>query len=709
MFAIYKREAASFFQSVIGWLFLAATLAMFGLYFYVYNLAYGSPYLSNTLSATTVLMLITIPVLTMRVLAEEQKAKTDQLILTAPVSVGKIVMGKYLALASVFSIAVVVMGMAPLFLEMFGEVPLKQCYVAVLGYWLFGLTCIAIGTFISAITESQVIAAVLTFAVLFAGYMMAGITQVISSTGNIITRILNGFNLTNGMDSFFNGILDIKALVYYLSLILLFLFFTAQAIQKRRWSMSTKKMKLGVFSSGMIAAALAAAIAANLTASQLPEKISVIDMTAQKLYSITKDTEKILDGLKEDITIYVLAKKDSQDETLLKTLERYQDYSKHIKVEYKDPAVSPSFYKEYTDTALTSNSLIVVGENRSKVIDYNNIYETEIDYTTYQQNVTGYDGEGQITSALSYVTSESASVMYQITGHDEYGLSGTFADALTKQNIELKSLNLLENDAVPEDASCIFLLAPAKDYSEDDVKKIEEYLQKGGKAVIAANYVEEELSNFEKILEAYDVTIEPGIVVEGNTSNYYQSPYYLFPEIGSDAVTANAADGYIFAPFCQGLNYPETEEGEENSSGIIYTPLLTTSTDSFAKKDVTTADDYSKGEKDTDGPFAVGLHVSKALEEEGKSTELYVFGGMNLFTDNASQQVYGNNLKLFTGITSQYTQGEPESVIPVKSYTVSQLTVNQTVVTAGMLILLIVIPLGLLAAGIIIWMRRRKR
>lgn len=482
------------------------------------------------------------------------------------------------------------MGIAPLFLRIFGEVPLKQCYVAVLGYWLFGMTCIAIGTFISAITESQVIAAVLTFVVLFAGYMMAGITQVISSTGTIITRLLNGFNLTNGMDSFFNGILDIEALVYYLSLILLFLFFTTQAIQKRRWSMSTKKMKLGVFSSGMIAAALAAAIAVNLTASQLPKKISAIDMTAQKLYSITKDTEKILDGLKEDITIYVLAKKDSQDEMLLKTLERYQDYSKHIKVEYKDPAVSPSFYKEYTDTALTSNSLIVVGENRSKVIDYNNIYEPEIDY---------------------------------------------------------------------------------------------------------------------KILEAYQVTIESGIVVEGNTSSYYKNPYYLLLEVGSDPVTANTTDGYIFAPFCQGLNYPKTEEEEENS--ITYTPLLTTSADSFAKKDITTADDYSKGEKDTDGPFAVGLRVSKALGEEGKSIELYVFGGVNLFTDNASQQVYGNNLNLFTGITSQCTQGEPESVIPVKSYTVSQLTVNQTIVTAGMLILLVVIPLGLLAAGIIIRMRRRKR
>lgn len=708
MWPIYKREVRSFFQSVIGWLFLAAILGLFGLYFYVYNLAYGSPYLSDTLSATTVIMLIAVPVLTMRVLAEERKGKTDQLVLTAPVSIWNIVLGKYLALATVFSIAVAVMGITPLFLRIFGTVPLKECYVAVFGYWLFGMTCIAIGTFISSVTESQVIAAVLTFAILFLGYMMTGITQVVSSTGNILTKILNCFNLTEGMNSFLQGCFDIKALVYYISLIMLFLFFTVQSIQKRRWSMNTKKIKLGVFSTGMIAVALAAAVLLNMAASQLPEKIASIDVTSQKLYSITKDTEKILDKLEEDITIYVLVKKGNQDNNLEKTLKRYEDYSKHITVEYKDPSVSPSFYKEYTDTALTSNSLIVVGKERSKVIDYNNIYEYSTDYSTYQQSVSGYDGEGQITSAISYVTSEDTSVMYAITGHNEYSLSGTFTDALEKQNVELKTLSLLENDTIPEDAACIFLLAPEKDYSEDDVNKVLAYLEKGGKAVIASNYAEEDLSNFEKVLKAYDVTLENGIVVEKNTQNYYQNPYYLLPEIGSDTATENTLSGYIFSPFSQGLSYPKSENEEENSNGITYTPLLTTSGDSFSKQDIATTDNFDKGENDVSGPFAVALHVSKATEKE-ESTELYIFGGANIFTDGASEQVYGNNLTLFTGITSQYAKGEAKSVIPVKTYEVSKLALNQTVIIAGMLIMMIAIPVILLISGIVIWIKRRKR
>lgn len=710
MLAIYKREVKAFFQSVIGWLFLAATLGLFGLYFYVYNLAYGSPYIGNTLSATTVIMLITIPVLTMRILAEEQKAKTDQLILTAPVTVGKVVIGKYLAVGSIFSMAVAVMAATPLFLQMFGDVPLKECYAAILGYWLFGMTCIAIGTFISSITESQVIAAVLSFVVLFIGFMMEGITSVISSGGNLLTKVLNGFNLTAGMDKFFSGTIEIPSLIYYLSLICLFLFFTTQAIQKRRWSMSTQKLRLGMFSSGMIAVSLAAAVAVNMASSQLPENIRSIDMTAQKLYSITEDTKKMLEKVKEDITIYVLANEKNQDTTLQKTLERYASASKHIKIEYKDPAVSPTFYTNYSDTALSQNSLVVEGEKRAKVIDYSSIYQSETDYQTYQQTVTGYDGEGQITSAISYVTSETTGGMYAVTGHEEVPLSGTFLDALEKQNITLTSLNLLEETSIPEDAECIFLLAPAKDYSQDDTKKILDYLDKGGKAVIATNYADTDMPNFNEILQAFQITVDSGVIVETDTDHYYQNPYYLLPQIESDTVTADTMDGYIFAPFAQGLTFPQQTEDEAGAEGITYTPLLTVGDGAFSKRDVTTADDYSKGEQDISGPFTIGLHaVREAATENADSAELYVFGSGSLFTDSASQMVYGNNLKLFTAVTGQFTEGQAKSVIPVKSYEMSALALNQTSIIVGGLLVAISLPILLLVIGIVIWARRRKR
>ena len=190
MRAIFKRELRSYFQTVIGWLYLAATLALYGLYFFAYNLNYGYAKVSYAVNAISFLFLLTVPVLTMRSLAEEKKSRTDQLILTSPVSVGKIVLAKYFAMSAVHTIAVFAMSATPLLLLAFGKAPSVENYAALLGFWLYGMLCIAVGLFVSSLTESQVISAVLTFVFLFVGYMMGGLTSLFSASGNLLTRIL---------------------------------------------------------------------------------------------------------------------------------------------------------------------------------------------------------------------------------------------------------------------------------------------------------------------------------------------------------------------------------------------------------------------------------------------------------------------------------------------------------------------------------------
>lgn len=190
-----EREFRSYFQNVIGWLFVAALMALFGLYFYVYNLRQGYPYLYYTLSAITIIFMIAVPILTMRSFAEDRKNKTDQLMLTAPVPVAKIVLGKYLAMLAVFTVDIAVFCVTPLILRAFGTIPMGESYIAILAFWLYGAASIAVGMFISALTESQVIAAVLTFVVLFISYMMQSLTGLISSDGNWLTKILNGLDL----------------------------------------------------------------------------------------------------------------------------------------------------------------------------------------------------------------------------------------------------------------------------------------------------------------------------------------------------------------------------------------------------------------------------------------------------------------------------------------------------------------------------------
>ena len=185
MTAIYKRELKSYLTSMVGYLFIFFILVLTGIYFSAYQLSAAYPKFEYTLSAVTFVFLIGVPILTMRVLAEERKQKTDQLLLTAPVSVGNIVIGKYLALVTVYAIPILVMCTYPLIMSKFGTVAFGSAYTAILGFFLLGCANIAIGVFMSALTESQVIAAVLTFVLLFAFYMMNGISSFFSKTSSI--------------------------------------------------------------------------------------------------------------------------------------------------------------------------------------------------------------------------------------------------------------------------------------------------------------------------------------------------------------------------------------------------------------------------------------------------------------------------------------------------------------------------------------------
>lgn len=287
MTAVYKRELRSYLTSMIGYLFIFFILLLTGIYFSAYQLDASYPRFEYTLSALTFVFLISVPILTMRTLAEERKQKTDQLLLTAPVSVGKIVMGKYLALVTIFAIPMAIICLYPLVMSKFGTVSFGTAYTGILGFFLLGCANLAIGVFISSLTESQVIAAVLTFVFLFAFFMMNGISSffsegalstcitfgllilaasiiiytmiknflisaVICLIGEAalavvyvvnssffaggIQKVLQIFNISGHFDNFANGIFDVNGIVYFLSVIAVCMFLTVQSIVKRRWN-----------------------------------------------------------------------------------------------------------------------------------------------------------------------------------------------------------------------------------------------------------------------------------------------------------------------------------------------------------------------------------------------------------------------------------------------------------------------------------------
>ncbi|MCM1568987.1 MAG: Gldg family protein [Roseburia sp.] len=703
MTAIYKRELRACLQSFIGFLFIAVTLFFIGLYHTVYGLMSGYPYFSAVVSSVTFMFLITVPVLTMRVLAEEKRSKTDQLILTAPVTVGAIVMGKFLALVTIFAIPTGIACFYPLILCRYGTVPLAECYLSILGFFLYGVASIALGILISSLTESQVIAAVLSFALLFVGYMMSGLCNIISSTGNLLTKLLSGFDMYTPFERLTTGTLDITAIVYYVLLIALLLFLTVQSIQKRRYSVSVKNLSMGAYSTGMIILAIGIVVTANLIVSRMPSDWTAIDLTSNKLYSLTQQTKDYLETVKEDVTIYVIVREEEQDATLGQTLQRYEDSSTHIRVQYVDPQVNPRFHTQYTDSSITMNSLIVVSDRRSTVIDYSDIYETGIDYTTYTSSVTGYDGEGQITSALDYVLSDELPKVYLAEGHGEYELDSTFLEGLTKENVTYESLQLLKADTVPEDAACLIINSAVNDFSQEDVDKVIAYLEGGGKVVLVAGYTENPTPNLDGLLSYMGLHMAEGMIVEQNADYYYRIPFYLLPEVANVSYT-NGIYGqyYIFAPYARGILI-----SDEEAEGLAYESFLTTSDSAFSKVDISRMEDYGKSEGDIDGPFAIGVKAEKSLGD--KTAVMVVYGCDQIFTDEANSRVADANRRLFVNTVGSFADHEVSVSVPVKSYEVSYLAVTWSEAVMLGALVTILLPLGCLIWGFVIWLRRRKR
>jgi len=706
MTAIFKREVRTYLCSVTGWLFMAAQICLAGFYFFVVNLNYGYANFANTISSIFFLLLLTAPILAMRILAEERKQKTDQLILTAPVSVGAVVTGKFLAMAAVFSVPVLVICCMPLIMTRFGNAALGESYTAILVYFLFGLTCLAVSLFVSSLTESQVIAAVLSFAILFVGYMMDSIISFITDTGSVLAKILGIFSFYPRIANMMVGTLDLTSVLYFVTVILVFLFLTTQSVQKRRYQVSVKTLSLSAYSTGMTAVVCAIAVFVNMAAGLLPASYTNLDVSSQKLYTLTDTTKNAVKDLAEDITIYVICDEESADTLVAQTLERYQELSDHIQVIYKDPVVSPTFYQQYAEN-MTLNSLIVESDRRFKVVYYSDMFETTIDYTTYQSTVTGYDAEGLITSAIAYVTSDNAPVVYEVSGHGETALSATFTDGLAKENADHASLTLLTSEAVPENASAVVLNAPANDINAEDADKLIDYLENGGKIILTTfmmDYFTENMPNLSRVLAYFGLSVGDGLILEGNQNAMYQSPVYLLPDVQVSTMTSTIYDSdypIVMYPYAQIIEIEEIE-------GVEVQELLTTSEAAYEKVGLADGESTQKNDTDRTGSFTVAAYASKVLDEE-KTAELVLYTSPLVFTDSTNQYTMNNNLKLFTNAVSAFA-GEGESIsVPVKSYTEEYLTVSMgTAIVIGAVITLI-IPIAMLIFGFMIWYKRRKR
>lgn len=287
MSAIYKRELRSYFCGMTGPIFAAFLLLITGIFVTALNFTSGYPGMEAALSSVIFIFLLVVPIITMRSFSEDIHARTDQLLYSLPMKLSSVVFAKYFAMVTVLFLPVAVMCLYPLILSFYGTVNFSAAYGAILGFFALGCALIAIGMFLSSLTESQVIAAVLTFAVFILMYLMTGLSTLIPETSGaslaafllcavavalilyaltknttvsvgagavlalgisafyLVNRsafegafhdLLSGLTLFDRFSNFANGIFDLASLVYYISVAGLFVFFTVQSMEKKRWA-----------------------------------------------------------------------------------------------------------------------------------------------------------------------------------------------------------------------------------------------------------------------------------------------------------------------------------------------------------------------------------------------------------------------------------------------------------------------------------------
>ena len=471
-------------------------------------------------------------------------------------------------------------------------------------------------------------------------------------------------------------------------------------------TISKKHIKNGSYSMAMAAIFIVIVVVINMIVGAIPSKYSQLDVSSSKLYTIGDETKKVLKALDKDVTIYQIAQSGSEDDTISNLLKRYEDESKHIKVEVKDPVVNPKFASEYTTDDLAANSLIVVCGDRNKVISYNDMYSTSVDYNTWQQTTTGFDGEGQITSAIGYVTSEDLPIMYTLSGHGEKDLDSSFKEDIQKANIDIKELNLLTEGKVPDDADCLMIVSPTSDISEEEKTEILDYLEAGGKAMIFSDYTQDDLPNFDAVLANYGVKRAEGIVFEGDSQHYgMQMPYYLVPTVNStDASSETASAGsYVLAPYAQGI-----QKTDDVRDTVTIDSILTTSDQAYSKTNMQSSQ-IEKEDGDVDGPFDLGITITEKLDDD-KETQIVYYSTANLMESQVNQMVSGGNEKLLLESLSWMTSTDESSSVSIssKSLQSASLTVTDYDAAFWKICTIGLIPGVFLVAGFLIWLRRRK-
>ncbi len=460
------------------------------------------------------------------------------------------------------------------------------------------------------------------------------------------------------------------------------------------------KKKHGIYMAALSALVVAIVIVFNLLVGSLPEGTLEYDISEKDIYTVTQQSVDYLRGLDKDVSIVVLAQDAAIDEHVLKFINNYVKLSGRITLTIIDPVLNPAALETYE---AEENDILVscAATNKTRTLKLDGMYGYDEALILYDPQAAAYygqykpvaiDAEGQLTSAINYVTSEQTHKLYYLEGHGESPLGTTASDAISKSNIETASLNLLKEGSIPSDCELIVSFNPANDLVSDELDMLETYLKTGGNVMLLLD--NPELPNYNTLLETYGLQMKAGYI--GDYNNYY-SRYFndfgyfcIYPELsaGSDVTASITGDAIVIGS--RGLL-----EITPLRRGAAVSAFMTTSEQGFLDAD-----------ENSEGRYILGATSVETFENvDDTESRLTVIAAINLVSDQISTSF--SNIDIFMNAVNLNFGEINNTVIPPKSLDVGTVTVSHPAVWNVLFIGLI--PLAFIGGGLIYWIRRRNR
>lgn len=712
MRAVFEKEFSSYFRNPLGFIYLAIYY-LFGGQFFLIQISYnGTNDISGVFSNMYLIVLLTLPLLTMRLMAEEKRQRTEQVLFTAPVSLIEIVVGKFLAAFALFGLGISVTIIYFAVFSFYSSAVWSIFIGNFLGMLLLGSALIAIGLFISSLTESQVLAAIGTLAAVFGIMLMEGIGDLLPSSLSFLEKPLKVFDFSSRYYDFVAGILEPAHVLYFISVIAVFLFMTICILDKNR-QVTSKWLKNNSFMAAVIVLFLMMVILVNVVFSLLVKRLPIIDLTENHIYQLSEDSEEILEQVEIPVEITVCYDEDSlrsteygkQTDELLKNYERT---NRKISVRFADILKEPELVSAYSDYSISEGSIIVDSEQRTKVVALNDCVEVSVASSGYSYSYS-LKSEQVLTSAIQYVTENETVQVSVLTGHSETGCADILT-YLSNNNYEVIEQNI-STEEIFKDSVMVFLFAPTTDYTAAELEKLDTFLDNNGEfdrtLVYIASHSQPELPNLESFLAEWGIGVEKSIIVETESANIYDNQGFMFNGVFTEeaeeylAEVKNASLPFL-GYYCRVLK-PLFGEQDNRTSYSLVESTKTSMLYPITEIGVAQLEESTEAM----GIIVVGDRL-KYIGTEEHHSQVIAFASTSMFSSSATVGNSFNNQD-FTVELLNHMAGKKNGIsIPSISFDSQQLTITQSQYMTMSVMLGMVLPLLMVLTGTVIWIRRRK-